>query len=184
MQENGVAFAAESRIEGNLGLGRPATIRDDIETAISLDPTAASAWPIMDGLGPALADGPAAPSDQKSKTDDVPKPPEIVEIERQRAEIGRLVTLARRLASSPDKRYRDGPRAVQLATETCELTDWSEADCLETLAAACAEAGDFAAAVRWQTKALEKPDERTFDNSSRRRLRLYQASRPFHEELW
>ena len=48
---------------------------------------------------------------------------------------------------------RDGRRALQEATTACELTKWADPVCLDALAAACAEVGDFDAAVKWQTRA-------------------------------
>src|SRR5262249_32526764 len=57
-------------------------------------------------------------------------------------------------ATSPDAQYRDGKLAVASANRACELTSWRDPGELEVLAAACAEAGDFASAVRWQQKVL------------------------------
>ena len=75
-------------------------------------------------------------------------------------------TLARILATCNDNDVRDGNRAVQEAILACELTQWSDPDCLDTLAAAYAEAGDYQSAVQWQTKAIvlarEKCDRRLF----------------------
>ena len=57
---------------------------------------------------------------------------------------------------SPDEaEFRNGKLAVDEATRACELTHWQDPDALDTLAASCAEVGDFAAAVKWQTQALK-----------------------------
>jgi hypothetical protein len=63
------------------------------------------------------------------------------------------------------------------------LTSWKNAAYLDTLAAAYAEAGDFAAAIKWQEKAasLVFSDKEKVDYGSR--LTLYQAGKPCRDEL-
>jgi tetratricopeptide (TPR) repeat protein len=90
--------------------------------------------------------------------------------------------IAWRLATSRDDKVRDGPRAVEFATKACELTAWTVGDHLDTLAAAYAEAGKFAEAVRWEEKALEDPGfARSSGDDARKRLAEYRAGTPHRE---
>ncbi|HEX4145649.1 MAG TPA: tetratricopeptide repeat protein [Pirellulales bacterium] len=87
------------------------------------------------------------------------------------------------LATCPDQRIRDGRRAVELAAKACDLTVWSNAYNCGTLAAACAEAGDFEAAVKYQTKAIEMNSKNAaFLKGANRRLALYKEHKPCREE--
>jgi tetratricopeptide (TPR) repeat protein len=90
--------------------------------------------------------------------------------------------LAWLLATCSDAKVRDGPRAVQLATKACELTDWKNSNPLDTLAAAYAEAGQYDHAVHWQHKALEDPYLKgSAGDEFRQRLELYKQKRPYRE---
>jgi tetratricopeptide (TPR) repeat protein len=53
------------------------------------------------------------------------------------------------LATCPDQGSRNGRRAIELARRACELTDWKVVECVDSLAAAYAEAGEFAKALEW-----------------------------------
>ncbi len=85
------------------------------------------------------------------------------------------------LATCPFGRLRNGTRAVELATRACELSQWREARYLGTLAAAYAEAGDFDAAVKWQSRQLESGLSEEDAADARQRLGLYQQHTPCRE---
>lgn len=72
---------------------------------------------------------------------------------------GLLNNLAWVLATSPNDAVRDGDRAIELATKSCEETDYKAAHILSTLAAAYAEKGDFDSARKWAKKAVAKSEE-------------------------
>jgi tetratricopeptide (TPR) repeat protein len=84
-------------------------------------------------------------------------------------------------ATCPGARYRDGPRAIKSATRACELLGWKVANHIGTLAAACAEAGDFDAAVKWETKASELYADAEDKAKGQERLQLYQEKKPYRE---
>jgi TPR repeat protein len=90
--------------------------------------------------------------------------------------------LAWLLATSPSAKLRDGSRAVTLAQPLAVLYEsWGY---LDTLAAAQAEAGDFAAASKTETKALAQAG--TDANAEalhdlQHRLTLFQRDEPYRE---
>ncbi len=83
-------------------------------------------------------------------------------------------------ATSPVASIRDGKEAVTAATKACELTHWKEWGCIDTLAAAYAEAGDLKRAVEVQEQALRTG---TPDDAARKemqeRLALYERAQPY-----
>ena len=91
--------------------------------------------------------------------------------------------LAWLLATSPDKKVRDGRQAVEYAMTACDLTSWQASYFLATLAVACAENGQFEQAIKWQKRALESSQYETDEGKeARRRLALFQDGKPYHEE--
>jgi tetratricopeptide (TPR) repeat protein len=85
--------------------------------------------------------------------------------------------LAWNLATHPDKTRRDGEEALRLAERACELTGYMQPDCLDTLAAAHAETGDFAAAERFAREALAVVRDPQGRVAIERRLALYEQRR-------
>ncbi len=92
-----------------------------------------------------------------------------------------LVEEAWILATCPDAQLRDGAKATSLAKKACELSDWKVAAYLETLGMACAEAGDFEEAIKWQQKALEdKEFAKQRGEAGQHLLKLYRDNKPYH----
>ena len=57
-------------------------------------------------------------------------------------------------ATCPDPAIRNAQLALADAKRACELSKWKHANYIDTLAAACAEAGDFGSAVRYEEQAI------------------------------
>jgi Zn-dependent protease len=89
--------------------------------------------------------------------------------------------LAWLLATCPVESLRDGPAAVDHATRACEATSWNDPNCLGTLAAAHAEAGDFGQAMRYQEQALRDSKYRAVHGEEHllARLRLYEQGQAY-----
>jgi tetratricopeptide (TPR) repeat protein len=95
-----------------------------------------------------------------------------------------LNNLAWLLATCPDGAVRNGPEAVALAQHACELTQYQRTVLLGTLAAACAEAGQFDAAVHNAQKACDHAaaaGETGLLELNRRLLALYQSRQPYRD---
>ena len=91
-----------------------------------------------------------------------------------------LNNLAWMLATCPLDGIRNGREAVTLAGRAARLTRRNNFTFLDTLAAACAEAGDFMKAVQWQERAVQLAPQQQKE-TLRRRLDLYRAGKPFRE---
>jgi tetratricopeptide (TPR) repeat protein len=108
-------------------------------------------------------------------------------IKLQPHDVGILNNFAWLLATAPEKKIRDGRRAVELATDACKQTDYKKDYILSTLAAAYAETGDFSTARKWAAQAVDFA-EPTKDDPERkeelkRELESYKVNKPWREDL-
>lgn len=91
-------------------------------------------------------------------------------------------SLARLWATCPDAKFRDGKRAVRGAKKLLRGNGYVPPFDYDLLAAAYAESGDFAEAIKWQSKAVAtaKGDDE-FIQQLRERLELYRSGKPYRE---
>jgi tetratricopeptide (TPR) repeat protein len=97
-----------------------------------------------------------------------------------------LRKLAWLLATDENGGVRNAGQAVQLAERLCGGAGQQQADALEVLAAAYAEAGRFSEAIRVAQKALELASVNGPPGLAVRiseQLKLYEEGRPYHERL-
>jgi tetratricopeptide (TPR) repeat protein len=95
-----------------------------------------------------------------------------------------LSNLAWVLATWPEASVRNGSRAMELAQRANELSGDQSPVVLGTLAAACAEAGQFAEAMATARLALQLAESQSnpeLAGSLRSQITLYQAGTPFRD---
>lgn len=83
------------------------------------------------------------------------------------------------LATCPLAEIRNGTHAVTLAKRACELSDGKDAACLDALAAAYAESGDFGEAVRQAQQAVRWAPDDSSRSQYQSRLEHYQAGKTY-----
>jgi len=101
-------------------------------------------------------------------------------LRHKRPPLEAAVMLAWILSTSDDATLRDGREAVQLAQSCIKAVGAQDPALLATLAAAYAEAGDFAEAIRWQEKALDlaPPADKSAYQS---RLEHFRSNKPYRQ---
>jgi tetratricopeptide (TPR) repeat protein len=87
------------------------------------------------------------------------------------------------LATCPIDELRDGDAAVRYGERGCELTNYEQTDALQKLAAAYAEAGDFAKAIETQQKAIATETDISAKAEMSLRLLQYTARKPYRTPL-
>jgi cytochrome c-type biogenesis protein CcmH/NrfG len=144
----------------------------DLNKAITLDPELVAAYVNRGQLLTKMGDYPGAISDYDKAVKIYPTHWEG------------YCGWARILSTSPWTQLRDGRRAKEMALKACELSNWDEWRCVVALAASCAELGDFETAIKWQTKAMamSQPAKDRDQRENEKRLKAYQAGKPFYME--
>lgn len=84
------------------------------------------------------------------------------------------------LATSTDDDIRDAKKALELAKQACELTEYKMPHILSTLASAYAESGDWENAVKWSTKAVDMSDPE-IKEQLQKELNSYKEKKPWRE---
>ena len=82
-------------------------------------------------------------------------------------------------ATCPDDAIRNGPQAVELALRACEQTDFRDAGCLDTLAAAHAETGEFEQAVAFAERTTDCAGHDEERQEFARHLDRFREGKPF-----
>ena len=90
--------------------------------------------------------------------------------------------LAWLLAIAPDAKLRDGPKSLEYAKRACELSEWKNAYCLGTLAAAYAETGNYEEAVKWEKKCISTGLPEREMQQAQNELELFKQKKPYHAE--
>jgi tetratricopeptide (TPR) repeat protein len=116
------------------------------------------------------------------------RPAEAVECYRAALTLGEspaaMNDLAWVLATCGDEKVRNAPEALRLARRACELTQRKEPTFLDTLAAAQAQTGDFAAAEATMQEAIslaEKAGNKRLAVELAARLEVYKARKTYTE---
>src|SRR5262249_5275720 len=97
------------------------------------------------------------------------------------ASVDSLDKFAWMLAACPEESYRGGKRAVTQANQACVLSNWTTPSYVATLAAADAEAGDFAEAVLQIRIAITTNSSKDTEPVYRKMLESFQAKKPWRD---
>lgn len=159
----GYMFVREDRIE---------QAESEFKSVLVLQPTL---WQAHYGLATALVRRGKIPEAIQHYREVLAAQPDFVEV------LNRLAWL---LAVHPDPRVRNGPHAVELAGRACRLTGNRQPGVLRTLAAAYAEAGHFAEAIRSAQEAqrlAEAAGQAELARKNQQLLQLLQTGQPYRE---
>lgn len=81
-------------------------------------------------------------------------------------------------ATCPNPSFRNAHAAIDDAKKACSITQWREADAIDTLAVAYAESGDFDDAARYVEQAMKAYDAGEMQRTLEQHLALFKQHRP------
>lgn len=88
------------------------------------------------------------------------------------------------LSTCPDALFRNGKEAIAEAIKDCQAAHWNSWNCVDTLAAAYAEDGDFEQAIRFEQEALLKRDCNVGRRAEiEKRIALYKQHLPYRDAM-
>lgn len=162
-----------------LQLGNLYNASDRPRRAIEVYDDLISEVPELEGLYRSRGDAYLAIGKHKEAIADYEK-----ELKQSPEDSGTLNNLAWVLSTSPEDDLRDGQKAIELATKSCELTEFKQPHILSTLASSYAEAGDFAKALEWIEKALKLAEETNSKNLEdiKKELEAYKKNEKWREK--
>jgi len=85
------------------------------------------------------------------------------------------------LATCPEGKFRNGAKALEYATKYCESIPQKDAFCLDTMAAAYAESGNFDRAIETERQAIS--EYKGENPGFRKRLQVYQSRKPYRADI-
>ncbi len=166
-----VAGVYVGRGDAYAGKGDLERARADYQRALAHKPTTVAEFHNRAGVYRRLGNYQAASADLAKAAEMEPKA------------AGHLNDIAWLKATASDAAGRNGREAVQFARRACEMTKWKDADYLDTLAAAYAEAGNFEEAIKYQTQVLQmKGRFHQHRPGMEERLALFHQRKPYHRK--
>ena len=172
-------MASPDHFLSRYGLCQALLEKGELDSAIQVCRSALVLWPLDADCHTALA----------IALDEKGEPAEAIQhyekaLEVAPRSISTLTNLAWLLATSPDASVRNGPKALDLASQADRLVGGTNTLVLRTLAAAYAEHGEFAKAIRTARSAMELArmhGEGSLTTDLDQQIRLYQLGMPYRE---
>ncbi len=172
-------MASPDHFLSRYGLCQALLEKGELDSAIQVCRSALVLWPLDADCHTALA----------IALDEKGEPAEAIQHYEKALEVAprsipTLTNLAWLLATSPDASVRNGPKALDLASQADRLVGGTNTLVLRTLAAAYAEHGEFAKAIRTARSAMELArmhGEGSLTTDLDQQIRLYQLGMPYRD---